>query len=155
MGNPYNATNIEMEKRDDTVAAADNDFDGKDMDAAVAMEQVTEEMSAANAPVENKKRKKTEPERMVTRMAEYEEETLLFMYDFNVPFDNNASEQNCRMPKLKLKVSGCFRTKDGADVFAGIRSFVSTTIKKGKNLIEGFKATLCGQSSNFLYPESK
>jgi transposase len=113
-----------------------------------------DEEGAANAGVAPKKRKKkTESERMVTRLAEYEQETLLFMYDFSVPFDNNLSEQSIRMPKLRQKISGCFRTTNGAKMFARIRSFVATTKKKGKNIYDGIKAALQGDGSEFLYPE--
>ena len=108
-------------------------------------------VSTGNTSV--KKRKKAEPERMVLRLAKYEQETLLFMYDFSVPFDNNGSEQSIRMPKLKQKISGCFRTVSGAEVFARIRSYTSTVKKKGKNVYDGIKAALRGDGGNFLYSE--
>jgi len=111
------------------------------------------EIAANTDDVPKKRKKKTEPERMVTRLAVYEQETLLFMYDFSVPFDNNAAEQSIRMPKLRQKISGCFRTTNGAKVFARIRSFISTTKKKGKNIYDGIKAALQGDGSEFLYPE--
>ena len=107
--------------------------------------------STGNAPA--KKGKKTEPERMVLRLAKYEQETLLFMYDFSVPFDNNGTEQSIRMPKLKQKISGCFRTVSGAEVFARIRSYTSTVKKKGGNVYDGIKAALRGDGGNFLYSE--
>ena len=115
---------------------------------------VYDEEKATNSKAMPKKRKKrTESERMVSRMSEYEQETLLFMYDFSVPFDNNAAEQAVRMPKLRQKISGCFRTTKGAKVFARIRSFITTTKKKGKNIYEGIKASFQGDGSKFLYSE--
>jgi transposase len=105
-------------------------------------------------PVKTKRRKKTEAERMLIRLSEYEQEALMFMYDFDVPFDNNIAEAGIRMPKLHQKISGCFRTEDGADVFARIRSFIGTVKKKGKNIMEGLRAALDDNGADFLYPDN-
>jgi transposase len=106
----------------------------------------------AEPHAKKKRRKKTESELMLIRLAQYEQETLMFMYDFNVPFDNNLTESAIRMPKLHQKIAGCFRTKEGADVFARIRTFIGTTKKKGKNIMDGIRAVLDGHGVDFLYP---
>jgi len=95
-----------------------------------------------------------ESRRMAKRLAEYEQETLLFMLDFGVPFTNNLAERDVRMPKAKQKISGCFRSDDGARAFARVRGFVSTAKKKGKGVIEGLVSVFNGTSLNFLYPDS-
>jgi transposase len=89
--------------------------------------------------------------RMVKRLVKNEQETLLFMYDFDVPFTNNLAERDIRMPKAKQKISGGFRTKEGAASFARIRGFISTAKKRKKNVMEGLVATFKGNSMNFLY----
>ncbi len=61
----------------------------------------------------------------------------------DVPFTNNLAEQAVRMPKVKQKVSGCFRTLPGAQTYCVIRPFCATMHKQGANafeaLVAGFK----------------
>jgi len=95
-----------------------------------------------------------EARRLAKRLAEYEQETLLFMLDFDVPFTNNLAERDVRMPKAKQKISGCFRSGSGAKVFARTRSFISTVKKKGKSTFEGLVSVFNGNAKAFLYPES-
>jgi transposase len=91
-----------------------------------------------------------EAKRMTKRLTNYEQETLLFMVDFNIPFTNNLAERDIRMPKAKQKISGGLRTESGAKAFARIRGFISTLKKRGKNVLDGLTATFNGQASEFL-----
>lgn len=105
----------------------------------------------ANAAMEEDVPK--ESRRMAKRLTEYEQETLLFMMDFDVPFTNNLAERDVRMPKAKQKISGGFRSVSGAKAFARTRGFISTTRKKGKKVFDGLVSVFKGTAKNFLYPD--
>ena len=73
---------------------------------------------------------------LVNRLSDNREAVLRFVTDLRVPFDNNQAERDIRMPKLKQKVSGCFRSKQGATHFADIRSYLSTLRKQSANIFQ-------------------
>ena len=64
---------------------------------------------------------------------EYKENHLMFLYDFNVPFDNNLSERDLRHVKIKQKVSGHFNSMDGIKIYLNIKSIIGTLKKQGRN----------------------
>ena len=88
-------------------------------------------------PPGKKKPKKTDAQRFLARMEKRETEIFRFLYDQDVPFDNNCAERDIRMTKVKQKVSGTFRTSVGADDFARTRSVISTLKKQNKGVLKG------------------
>ena len=70
------------------------------------------------------------------RIIRYRNYLFPFLYHLKVPPDNNASERAIRTCKVKQKVSGLFRSQEGANAFAIIRSVIDTTIKNTKNVWE-------------------
>jgi len=75
------------------------------------------------------------PRAIINRLQKKRDDILRFVTDLNVPFDNNGSERDIRMVKLIQKISGCFRTDDGARCFCRLRSYLSTARKQGYSLL--------------------
>ena len=73
---------------------------------------------------------------LLLRLATRKEDTLRFLHDVTVPFTNNQAERDGRMMKLRQKISGGFRSLQGAIDFALIRSFFSTAKKQDWNIID-------------------
>jgi hypothetical protein len=78
--------------------------------------------------------------RVIGRWADY----LRFTSDPLVPFDNNGAEQTIRMPKLRVKVSGCLRSLAGAQDFAAIRSYIATALRGGQNMLDVLVQAVAG-----------
>jgi transposase len=73
---------------------------------------------------------------LLIRLRDFKDDVLRFVSDLKVPFSNNLAEQDIRMMKVKMKISGGFRTKTGAETFAALRSIISTAQKQGWNILK-------------------
>ncbi len=81
---------------------------------------------------EKKKRgrlKRSKARNLLERLRDFEDDVLRFMDDSNIPFTNNLGERDIRMLKVQQKISGCFRSFDGAKIFCLIRSYISSAKK--------------------------
>ncbi|HVP98538.1 MAG TPA: IS66 family transposase [Roseiarcus sp.] len=82
------------------------------------------------------KTKRRPGENLLRRLHQFKDDVLRFLVDFDVPFTNNLAEQALRMMKVKMKISGAFRTFDAAQDFAALRSIIATARKQGWNILQ-------------------
>lgn len=83
---------------------------------------------------------------LLRRLDTQRADVLRFVTDFNVPFDNNQAERDIRMVKLQQKISGSWRTLEGARNFCAIRSYASTLRKQDLNVLAGLRQLFEGQA---------
>ncbi len=88
--------------------------------------------------------KQSKATNLIGRLRDYTDDVWRFMTQPDVPFTNNLAEQTVRMPKVKQKVSGCFRTLPGAQTYCVIRSYCATMHKQGVNVFESLVAAFKG-----------
>lgn len=88
--------------------------------------------------------KQSKARNLLDRLRTYADDVWRFMTDHNVPFSNNTAEQAVRMPKVKQKISGGFRTPAGLETFCTLRSYLATLHKQGANLFHALTLTFQG-----------
>jgi transposase len=112
-------------------------------------QQVVEQGIAANPPLSRKKGTRgplrgDDVRNLLHRLRAYQGLILRFMHQFIVPFDNNLAEQDLRMMKVQQKISGGFRTPEGATIFCRLRSYLSTMPKQGVHLLTALHHVFLG-----------
>jgi len=99
-------------------------------------------------PGKRGKYKRTKGRNLVERLIREKDAVLAFAFNEEVPFTNNLAERDIRPAKVKQKVSNCFRTFSGAEIYARIAGFVSTARKNNRNVFSELCTTFNGY--NFI-----
>jgi transposase len=101
-------------------------------------------------PPKRGKIKRSKSRNLLERLRDYEADVLRFMVDVYVPFTNNQGERDIRMTKVQQKISGCFRSMEGAKVFCRIRAYLSTCRKQGVGVGEALDCLFNGTWPDFI-----
>jgi len=101
-------------------------------------------------PGQRGRTKRSKSRNLLERLINYETDTLKFMIDVDVPFTNNQGENDIRMTKVHQKISGCFRSQEGADIFCRIRSYLSTCRKNHVSSTEALNLLFEGRLPDFM-----
>ncbi|MBN1511318.1 MAG: IS66 family transposase [Phycisphaerae bacterium] len=101
-------------------------------------------VAPAHGPKRRGRRKQSKARNLLDRFRDHSDSILAFMRDFSVPFDNNQSERDLRMMKLRQKISGTFRSFDALVNFCRIRGYVSTARKNGLNALDALQRVFIG-----------
>ena len=88
---------------------------------------------------------------LLERFRDFKEDILRFAKDWSVPYTNNTAERAIRCARVKEKVSGCFRTKSGADNFARVLSFISSAALHGVSSFDAVVAAFRGNADSLLF----
>ncbi|MCR4321295.1 MAG: IS66 family transposase [Candidatus Brocadiaceae bacterium] len=94
--------------------------------------------------------KRTKARNLLERLLKYKEDVLRFMDDIIVPFTNNLSENDIRMTKVQQKISGCFRSMQGAKIFCRARSYLSTCRKQEIKSSQALEILFRGELPDFI-----
>ena len=94
--------------------------------------------------------KRSKSRNLLERLRDFEQETLRFMTDEEVSFTNNQGENDIRMTKLHQKISGSFRSMEGAKIFCRVRSYLSTCRKNDVSATDALTMLFEGRLPDFI-----
>ncbi len=94
--------------------------------------------------------KRSKARNLLERLRNFADDVLRFTTDKAIPFTNNPGENDIRMTKVQQKISGCFRSMEGAEIFCRNRSYLSSCRKQRKSATEALKAVFEGDPMAFL-----
>jgi transposase len=101
-------------------------------------------VAPAHGPKRRGRRKQSKARNLLDRFRDHPDSILAFMRDFSIPFDNNQSERDLRMMKLRQKISGTFRSLAALVNFCRIRGYVATARKNGVNALDALQRVFLG-----------
>lgn len=117
------------------------------------LKKAERECPAPKSPPGKRKRgrvKRTKARNLLERLIDYEDDVLRFMENPKVPFTNNLGEKDIRMTKVQQKISGCFRSMEGAKMFCRIRGYISTCRKQGMSATDAMALVFAGKLPGFV-----
>lgn len=116
-----------------------------DMEYDAIIKTAYEENPLPETPAKKRgRKKKSKVLNLICRLDNYKESVCLFIKNLCVPFDNNQAERDLRMVKVKTKVSGCFRSEEGAQEYLTIMSYIGSARKHGINAFTAIREALNG-----------
>jgi transposase len=95
-------------------------------------------------PKKRGRRKQEASKNLLDALLKRADQVLSFLEDLSIPFTNNLAERDLRMVKVQQKISGTFRSADGATAFCIIRSYLSTMRKQGRSMLRAMTAVFAG-----------
>ncbi|MDR1948095.1 MAG: transposase, partial [Spirochaetaceae bacterium] len=98
---------------------------------------------------------KTKGRNLLERLRDYADDVLRFMTDKDIPFTNNLAERDLRMMKVQQKISGCFRSWEGAKAYCRIRGYLSTCGKQGVSSADALTMLFAGRLPEFVHLDTK
>ena len=107
----------------------------------------------AEGDIKRGRLKRSKSRNLLERLSKYEDDVLRFMLDINVPFTNNQGENDIRMTKVQQKISGCFKSLDGAKIFCRVRSYLLTAQKHGVTPTDALKTLFDGKLPAVFFTE--
>ncbi len=94
--------------------------------------------------------KRSKARNLLERLRDFEQDVLRFVEVEQVPFTNNQGENDLRMTKVQQKISGCFRSMEGAKIFCRVRSYLSTCRKHGVTATQALTLLFQGKNPDFM-----